>query len=92
MRFYPLAGMPRQKQLWGWISFDIANQSFTLIINTLLFAIFFAQIVVRDSSIDDRVWALTFGTSMLLTALASPIAGALVDRKGWKKRLSLIHI
>lgn len=86
MRFYPLAGMPRQKQLWGWISFDIANQSFTLIINTLLFAIFFAQVVVRDSSIDDRVWALTFGTSMLLTALASPIAGALVDRKGWKKR------
>lgn len=86
MRFYPLAGMPRQKQLWGWISFDIANQSFTLIINTLLFAIFFSQIVVRDSTIDDRVWALTFGTSMLLTALASPIAGALVDRKGWKKR------
>ena len=86
MRFYPLPGMPRQKQLWGWISFDIANQSFTLIINTLLFAIFFSQIVVRDSTIDDRVWALTFGTSMLLTALASPIAGALVDRKGWKKR------
>ena len=55
MRFYPLAGMPRQKQLWGWISFDIANQSFTLIINTLLFAIFFSQIVVRDSTIDDRV-------------------------------------
>lgn len=86
MNLYPLAGMPKQRQLWGWISYDIANQSFTLIINTLLFAIFFGKIVVQDDSLDDRIWALTFGTSMLLTAVASPIAGALVDRFGWKKR------
>lgn len=86
MSFYPLAGLPKQKQLWGWISFDIANQSFTLIINTLLFAIFFGEVVVRDKAVDDRIWALTFGASMLLTALASPLAGALVDRKGWKKK------
>ena len=86
MSFYPLSGMPRQKQLWGWISFDVANQSFTLIINTLLFAIFFGKVIVRDDSHDDQIWALTFGTSMLLTALASPIAGSLVDKFGWRKR------
>ncbi len=71
MNLYPLAGMPKQRQLWGWISYDIANQSFTLIINTLLFAIFFGKIVVQDDSLDDRIWALTFGTSMLLTAVSS---------------------
>lgn len=86
MNLYPLAGMPKQRQLWGWISYDIANQSFTLIINTLLFAIFFGKVVVQDDSKDDRIWALTFGISMLLTAAASPIAGALVDKFGWKKK------
>jgi UMF1 family MFS transporter len=85
-RFYPLAGFPQQRQLWSWISFDVANQSFTLIINTLLFSIFFSEIVVRDDTIDDRLWALTYGNSMLLCALLSPVAGAMADERAWKKR------
>jgi MFS transporter, UMF1 family len=85
-RLYPLHGYPRQRQLWSWISFDVANQSFTLIINTLLFSIFFSQVVVRNDAIDDRIWALTYGGSMLLTALLSPLAGAAADERSWKKR------
>jgi UMF1 family MFS transporter len=84
-RLYPLNGFPQQRQLWSWISFDVANQSFTLIINTLLFSIFFSQVVVRDDAIDDRIWALTYGTSMLLTALLSPLAGAAADERACKK-------
>jgi len=85
-KFYPLRGFPQQKQLWSWISFDVANQSFTLIINTLLFSIFFSEVVVRNAAIDDRLWALTYGSSMLLTALLSPLAGAAADERAWKKR------
>jgi UMF1 family MFS transporter len=85
-RLYPLNGFPQQRQLWSWISFDVANQSFTLIINTLLFSIFFSQVVVRNDAIDDRVWALTYGGSMLLTAILSPLAGAAADERCWKKR------
>ena len=86
LKFYPLNGFPRQLQLWSWISFDVANQSFTLLINTLLFPIFFSRMIVRDDSIDDRIWALTYGSSMLLTALLSPLAGAAADERAWKKR------
>jgi len=85
-RFYPLNGFPQQRQLWSWISFDVANQSFTLIINTLLFSIFFSAIVVQNDDIDDRIWALTYGSSMLLTALLSPLAGAVADERSCKKR------
>lgn len=85
-RIYPLHGFPQQRQIWSWISFDVANQSFTLIINTLLFSVFFSQIIIRDDTIDDRIWALTYGGSMLLTALLSPLAGAAADEKCWKKR------
>jgi UMF1 family MFS transporter len=85
-RFYPMNEFPQQRQLWSWISFDVANQSFTLIINTLLFSIFFSQVVVQDDAIDDRIWALTYGASMLLSALLSPLAGAVADERGCKKR------
>ncbi len=85
-RLYPLSGFPRQRQLWSWISFDVANQSFALLINTLLFPIFLSRMVVRNDAIDDRVWALTYGSSMLLTALLSPLAGAAADARASKKR------
>jgi UMF1 family MFS transporter len=74
------------RQLWSWISFDVANQSFTLLINTLLFPIFLSQVIVQNDSIDDRVWALAFGTSMLITAIFSPIAGAMADERACKKK------
>jgi len=84
-RLHPLSGFPQQRQLWSWISFDVANQSFTLLVNTLLFSIFFSKVVVRNDAIDDRMWALTYGASMLLTALLSPLAGAVADDRAWKK-------
>jgi len=86
MNLYPLKGLPKQKQIWTWISYDVANQSFTLIVNTLLFSIFFSEVVVRDDTKDDRLWAITYGVSMLLAALVSPLAGAAADERAWKKR------
>lgn len=86
LKFSPLKDVAKPRQLWSWISFDVANQSFTLLINTLLFPIFLSQVVVRDDSIDDRVWALAFGSSMLITALFSPIAGAMADERACKKK------
>lgn len=85
----PLQGVPNQKQIWSWISYDVANQSFTLVINTLLFAIFFGKVVVANDAIDDQLWAVTFGSSMLLTAFLSPILGAAADERAWKKPLLL---
>lgn len=84
-RLYPLRGLPNQGQLWAWISFDVANQSFTLLINTVLFSIFFQQIVVNDPSRDDTLWSITAAISMGLVVLASPIAGAIGDQRAWKK-------
>lgn len=89
-RFYPLRGLPRQGQLWSWISFDVANQSFTLIVNTLLFSVFFQQVVVRDPARDDFLWTLVYGTSMALVVLASPLAGAIADARAWKKAALLL--
>jgi UMF1 family MFS transporter len=88
--WYPLRGMPKQGQIWSWISFDVANQSFTLLINTVLFSIFFSRVVVNDPARDDILWSVTFAISMLLTVIASPIAGAIADDRAWKKAALLI--
>jgi len=81
----PLRTLPNPGQIWAWISFDVANQSFTLIINTLLFPIFFNQIVMAGSTRADTTWSIVAAVSMLLVVVASPIAGAIADDRGWKK-------
>jgi UMF1 family MFS transporter len=86
-RLYPLRGLPKQRQLWSWISFDVANQSFTLLINTLLFAVFFSQVVVANDAVDDRWWAFAYGGSMWLAAMLAPILGAVADERACKKQL-----
>lgn len=83
--WYPLRSLPGQRQIWSWTSFDVANQSFTLIINTLLFSIFFSKVVVRDPSRESQLWAVTYASSMLLVVLASPICGAISDARACKK-------
>ncbi|TAE86370.1 MAG: MFS transporter [Verrucomicrobia bacterium] len=83
--FHGPCGTAGRGQVWSWISYDVANQSFTLIVNTMLFSIFFAQVVVRDETTDDRWWALAYGGSMLAAAIGSPWIGAVADDRGWKK-------
>ncbi len=85
MNPYPLKGLPQQKQLWSWISYDVANQSFTLIVNTMLFSIFFTKLIVTDPGMENRWWSIAFGGSMLLAALASPLIGAVADERACKK-------
>ncbi len=85
MAIYPLRGVAQPAQVWSWISFDVANQSFTLIINTLLFSIFFQEVVITDPARKDTMWSVLFAVSMLLVVVASPVAGAIADGKSWKK-------
>ena len=88
-RLYPLHGLRGQGQIWSWISFDVANQSFTLLINTVLFSIFFKEIVLQGSPRSGTIWSVTFAVSMGLVVLASPIAGAIGDQRAWKKEALL---
>jgi UMF1 family MFS transporter len=85
----PISHLPNQGQIWSWISFDVANQSFTLLINTVLFSRFFTSVVYNHPD-SNTVWGYIFAGSMLLVVLASPIAGAIADDRSWKKESLLI--
>ncbi len=87
MRLNPLHGLDNQKAVFAWGLYDLANQSFTLLINTLLFSVYFKEVVVGDDTRGDALWSATFAGSMLIVVVLSPVVGALADAKAWRKQL-----
>ena len=82
----PFRGLDHPVRVWAWGMFDLANQSFTLLINTLLFAIFFKEVVVNDEAKGDFLWSLMVAISLFAVVLLGPVLGVLADYKAWKKQ------
>ena len=70
--------------------FDLANQSFAILINTLFFPIYFATVIVGDDARGQTLWGLAAGGANLLVVLAAPVVGALADHSGAKKRVLML--
>lgn len=93
-RLNPLAGLPNPREVWSWGMYDLANQSFTLLIITLLFPIYLKEVVIARGSEDplllargDAAWARAQGLSLLAVVLLSPVVGALSDVRGLRKEV-----
>lgn len=85
-RLNPFAGLPNPKEVWAWGMYDLAHQSFTLLITTIFFAIYFKKvIVVGDEARGTALWGYAFGITSVIIVLVSPLAGALADFSGKKK-------
>jgi UMF1 family MFS transporter len=65
--------------------YDLANQSFTLLIITLLFPIYFKDIAVGDPQRGDSLWSAGASGALFLVVLLSPIVGAYADRRSKRK-------
>ena len=46
MKLNPFHGLTNPREVWAWGMFDFANQSFTLLIITLLFSVYVTRVVV----------------------------------------------
>lgn len=122
----PFKGLPNSREVWAWGMYDLANQSFTLLIITLLFSLYVKDVATPqpafadseillleqveagelakdDPSVADLVerrdeaervgawnWSLMHGGSLLAVVLLSPLAGALADSRGWRKRALIV--
>lgn len=69
--------------------YDLANQSFQLLINTLLFSLFVKHVLVADPQRGNAVWSGMVGASLLLIVVLSPVVGAIADHRAWKRELLL---
>ena len=69
----------------AWSSFDFANSSFSAIIVTFVYPIYFGETIVTNGR-GDFYWGIAMSLSMLLVALVSPALGAMADLTGSKKK------
>ena len=84
-RLNPFAGLPNPRAVWAWGMYDLAHQSFTLLITTIYYAIYFKNVVVGDESRGTALWGYAFGIASVIIVLVSPLLGAMADFSGRKK-------
>ena len=83
-------------QIFSWAMFDFANTSFTVIILTVVFPLYFRNEIVDIESFSifgftlsnpaDLFWGFGTSFSFLIVALTAPILGALSDLSSRKKK------
>ncbi|OPX24322.1 MAG: MFS transporter [Candidatus Cloacimonas sp. 4484_140] len=79
-----------KKNILGWLSYDFANSSFTTVIVTVVYSVYFKSVVVGKEGIGDSLWGLSVSLSMLIVALISPILGAIADYTRSKKKFLFV--
>jgi MFS transporter, UMF1 family len=76
-------------QIFVWTLFDFANTSYSIVVVTFLYAVYFKKTVAEGNSIGDFYWSIGTSISMLITAVVSPVLGAIADYSAGKKRFLL---
>lgn len=77
--------MKLKKEILGWMAYDFANSSFTTIIVTVVYCVYFKSIVVGSAADGNFLWGLCLAISMFLVAITAPIFGAIADFSRAKK-------
>jgi UMF1 family MFS transporter len=78
-----------RREILAWCLFDFANSSFTTVITTVAFSVYFVQVVAAGagpSGGGEALWGRGYAASMILAALLSPVLGAMADYHAAKKR------
>ncbi|MDH3402508.1 MAG: MFS transporter [Acidobacteriota bacterium] len=73
-----------RREIFAWAMFDFANSSYTTVIVTVAFGVFFTSAVAPAASAD-FLWGLALGVSNVLVLLTAPLIGAAADDSGRKK-------
>lgn len=76
-------------KIFVWTLFDFANTSYSIVVVTFLFAVYFKQTISSGKPIGDFYWSIGTSISMLITVILSPILGAIADSSAGKKRFLL---
>lgn len=81
-----------KKQVGAWALFDFANSSYSAVVTTAVFPVFYAGFVVGGEGGRGELW-LSWADSVaaLLVALSVPLLGAIADRGGGRKKFMLFY-
>jgi UMF1 family MFS transporter len=76
----------QKTRIFSWLLFDFANTSFSVMMVTFAFPLYFKNIICKGDPSGDAIWGASISISMLLVALISPVLGAQADYSGRRKR------
>ncbi len=84
-----------RKERIGWYLYDFANTSFTVLMVTALFPVFFRAMVTADVGdtgfLGTALWGYAGSITMIVIAVTSPILGAIADFSGSKKKFLIFY-
>jgi len=84
--------MKWNRNIIGWMFYDFANSSFTTIIVTVVYSVYFIkQVVGGEPGYGEQLWGRAIAISMTLVALTAPILGAVADYSRSKKKFLFIN-
>ncbi len=76
-------------RIFIWSLFDFANTSYSIVVVTFIYAVYFKDIVALGKPIGDLYWSIGISISMLISGIIAPILGAIADYSAGKKRFLL---
>ena len=88
-RYKELLGAKQKYKVFSWLLFDFANTSFSVMMVTFAFPLYFKNVICGGDPTGDALWGFSVSLSMLLVALVSPVLGAAADYSGKRKRFLL---
>ncbi|HEX2165464.1 MAG TPA: MFS transporter [Thermoanaerobaculia bacterium] len=74
----------RRREIFGWAMFDFANSSYTTVIVTVAFSVYFTSLVAPAGRAE-LLWGIGVLISNGLVVLLAPLVGAVADDSGRKK-------
>jgi len=81
-----------RKQVGAWALFDFANSSYSAVITTAVFPLFYAGVVVGGEGGEGEKWlGRADSLAAFLVAVSVPLLGAIADRGGARKRFMLFY-
>ena len=78
--------MTQKRKVFAWLLFDFANTSFSVMMVTFAFPLYFKNVICNGDPSGDVLWGIGVSFSMLLVAIVSPVLGAASDYSGKRKR------
>ena len=77
-------------KIFVWTLYDFANTSYSIVVVTFIFAVYFKNTIAEGESIGDLLWSIGISVSMFITAIIAPVLGAISDYSAGKKRFLLL--
>lgn len=81
-----------KRHILSWTLFDFANSSYSAVIASVVFPVYYVNVIVGNANgMGDLWWGRAISSSMAVVAFSSPFLGGIADYSGIRKRLFFIY-